>query len=60
MHFARTLPHSHANLKTLFCTSMTNLAELIALRPDLRAAHKVLYFHENEVAAVYASVYMCA
>ncbi len=33
----------------LFCSSMVNLSELVAMRRDLAAAHKVLYFHENQL-----------
>jgi len=35
---------------TLFVSSMCPLAELLGLRPDLVRAHKVLYFHENQLA----------
>ena len=35
---------------TLFCSSVTNLAELVGLRADLRDLRKVLYFHENQLA----------
>lgn len=35
---------------TLFVSSMTNLAELVGLRPDLARCHKVLYFHENQLS----------
>lgn len=28
---------------------MLNLCELVALRPDLAALKKVLYFHENQL-----------
>ena len=34
---------------TLFASSYTNLPELLALRPDLAHARKVLYFHENQL-----------
>ena len=34
---------------TLFASSCLNLAELLALRPDLAAARKLLYFHENQL-----------
>ena len=33
----------------LFASSVLNLAELLALRPDVRTAKKVLYFHENQL-----------
>lgn len=32
----------------LVATSTTNLAPLLGLRPKLHAAHKVVYFHENQ------------
>ncbi|TRZ22206.1 hypothetical protein HGM15179_004912, partial [Zosterops borbonicus] len=34
----------------LFASSVLNLAELAALRPDLGKLKKVLYFHENQLA----------
>ena len=36
-------------IRALFATSVLNLAELIALRPDLRPLKKILYFHENQL-----------
>jgi glycosyltransferase involved in cell wall biosynthesis len=48
LHFASIIPQS-ANFKTLFCSSMLNLAELVAVRPDLVRLRKVLYFHENQM-----------
>ncbi|XP_010118823.1 PREDICTED: glycosyltransferase-like domain-containing protein 1, partial [Chlamydotis macqueenii] len=35
---------------TLFASSVLNLAELVALRPDLGKLKKLLYFHENQLA----------
>lgn len=35
--------------RVLFCSSVLNLAELIALRPDLAALKKIVYFHENQL-----------
>lgn len=35
--------------RVLFSSSVLNLAELVALRPDLASLHKVLYFHENQL-----------
>lgn len=35
--------------RTLFASSVLNLAELVALRPDLARLKKVLYFHENQL-----------
>nr|XP_009920865.1 PREDICTED: glycosyltransferase-like domain-containing protein 1 [Haliaeetus albicilla] len=37
-------------LRILFASSVLNLAELAALRPDLGKLKKVLYFHENQLA----------
>lgn len=34
----------------LFCSSVLNLAELVALRPDLQRLKKIIYFHENQLA----------
>lgn len=34
---------------TLMVSSMTNLAELLALRPDLQPCRKVYYMHENQL-----------
>ncbi|NXF87324.1 GTDC1 protein, partial [Eubucco bourcierii] len=36
--------------RVLFASSVLNLAELAALRPDLGKLKKVLYFHENQLA----------
>lgn len=36
--------------RVLFCSSVLNLCELAALRPDLARLKKVLYFHENQLA----------
>nr|XP_023671743.1 glycosyltransferase-like domain-containing protein 1 isoform X2 [Paramormyrops kingsleyae] len=35
--------------RVIFSSSVLNLAELIALRPDLAPLRKVLYFHENQL-----------
>lgn len=35
--------------RALFCSSVVNLAELMALRKDLSSLKKVLYFHENQL-----------
>lgn len=35
--------------RILFTSSVLNLAELIALRPDLKNSKKVVYFHENQL-----------
>lgn len=36
-------------LRVLFSSSVLNLCELVALRPDLTPLKKVLYFHENQL-----------
>lgn len=36
-------------IRVLFCSSVLNLCELVALRPDLAALRKVIYFHENQL-----------
>ncbi|XP_052647151.1 glycosyltransferase-like domain-containing protein 1 isoform X6 [Harpia harpyja] len=41
--------HGRQN-RILFASSVLNLAELAALRPDLGKLKKVLYFHENQLA----------
>ena len=33
----------------LFSSSVLNLSELVALRPDLSLLHKIIYFHENQL-----------
>jgi Domain of unknown function (DUF3524) len=33
---------------TILVSSMTNLPELLGLRPDLQSAKKLVYFHENQ------------
>ena len=42
--FSNPLPN-----RTLFASSVLNLSELVALRPDLAKLHKILYFHENQL-----------
>ncbi|XP_062434862.1 glycosyltransferase-like domain-containing protein 1 isoform X2 [Rhea pennata] len=46
--FMQMVPHN-ANYRVLFASSVLNLAELVALRPDLGKLKKVLYFHENQL-----------
>ncbi|XP_058059816.1 glycosyltransferase-like domain-containing protein 1-like isoform X1 [Anopheles bellator] len=48
LHFASQIPFSH-QFRTLFTSSVLNLAELIGLRPDLAGCHKIVYFHENQL-----------
>ncbi|KAM6348461.1 tRNA-queuosine alpha-mannosyltransferase isoform 5-T7 [Alca torda] len=49
LYFTQTVPAS-TNYRILFASSVLNLAELAALRPDLAKLKKVLYFHENQLA----------
>ena len=49
LHFADTIPEPPKLCKTLFASSVLNLCELVALRPDLGKLNKVLYFHENQL-----------
>ncbi|XP_031969920.1 glycosyltransferase-like domain-containing protein 1 isoform X2 [Corvus moneduloides] len=52
MPLKREVPRAkypHEN-RILFASSVLNLAELSALRPDLGKLKKVLYFHENQLA----------
>ncbi|NXD22310.1 GTDC1 protein, partial [Spelaeornis formosus] len=49
LYFMQTVPAS-SNYRILFASSVLNLAELTALRPDLGKLKKVLYFHENQLA----------
>ncbi|NXN92134.1 GTDC1 protein, partial [Rhinopomastus cyanomelas] len=48
-YFMQAVPPS-TNYRILFASSVLNLAELVALRPDLGKLKKVLYFHENQLA----------
>nr|DBA19718.1 TPA: hypothetical protein GDO54_015505 [Pyxicephalus adspersus] len=48
LYFMQAVPPSDT-YRVLFTSSVLNLAELVALRPDLRKLKKVLYFHENQL-----------
>ncbi|XP_073329181.1 tRNA-queuosine alpha-mannosyltransferase isoform X3 [Pagrus major] len=48
LHFSQTIPTCPSH-RVLFCSSVLNLCELVALRPDLARLKKVLYFHENQL-----------
>ncbi|KAK2170412.1 hypothetical protein LSH36_3g26068 [Paralvinella palmiformis] len=48
IYFSQVIPHSQ-QYRVLFCSSVLNLAELVALRPDLSGLKKVVYFHENQL-----------
>ncbi|XP_036066623.1 glycosyltransferase-like domain-containing protein 1 isoform X4 [Oryzias melastigma] len=49
LYFSQTIPYC-ASYRVLFSSSVLNLCELVALRPDLSNLKKVLYFHENQLA----------
>jgi glycosyltransferase involved in cell wall biosynthesis len=45
------LQHCCPSYSALFCSSVLNLSELCALRPDLAAiGKKIIYFHENQLS----------
>ncbi|XP_076602962.1 tRNA-queuosine alpha-mannosyltransferase isoform X2 [Chaetodon auriga] len=48
LHFSQTIP-TCPSYRVLFTSSVLNLCELVALRPDLASLKKVLYFHENQL-----------
>ncbi|XP_016094263.1 glycosyltransferase-like domain-containing protein 1 isoform X2 [Sinocyclocheilus grahami] len=48
LYFMQAVPAS-SSYRVLFTSSVLNLAELVALRPDLARLKKVLYFHENQL-----------
>ncbi|XP_056291326.1 glycosyltransferase-like domain-containing protein 1 isoform X2 [Pseudoliparis swirei] len=48
LHFSQTIPTCPSH-RVLFSSSVLNLCELVALRPDLARLKKVLYFHENQL-----------
>uniref|UniRef100_A0A3P9GY37 tRNA-queuosine alpha-mannosyltransferase n=1 Tax=Oryzias latipes TaxID=8090 RepID=A0A3P9GY37_ORYLA len=49
LYFSQAIPCC-TSYRVLFCSSVLNLCELVALRPDLARLKKVLYFHENQLA----------
>ncbi|RVE61155.1 hypothetical protein OJAV_G00167900 [Oryzias javanicus] len=49
LYFSQTIPYC-TSYRVLFSSSVLNLCELVALRPDLAHLKKVLYFHENQLA----------
>nr|XP_058958911.1 glycosyltransferase-like domain-containing protein 1 [Pocillopora verrucosa] len=50
LYFYQNIPAAcNSTYKVLFASSVLNLAELMALRPDLTQLKKVLYFHENQL-----------
>ncbi|XP_077009813.1 tRNA-queuosine alpha-mannosyltransferase isoform X2 [Tamandua tetradactyla] len=48
LYFSQNVPISE-HYRILFASSVLNLTELIALRPDLGKLKKILYFHENQL-----------
>ncbi|XP_062822677.1 glycosyltransferase-like domain-containing protein 1 isoform X2 [Anolis carolinensis] len=48
LYFMQNVPPS-TDYRILFASSVLNLTELVALRPDLGKLKKVLYFHENQL-----------
>ncbi|XP_046701839.1 glycosyltransferase-like domain-containing protein 1 isoform X3 [Silurus meridionalis] len=48
LHFMQAIQSSQA-YRILLTSSVLNLAELVALRPDLGSLKKILYFHENQL-----------
>lgn len=50
LYFYQNIPRAcKSTCKVLFASSVLNLAELVALRPDLVHLKKILYFHENQL-----------
>uniref|UniRef100_A0A8C2V7J6 tRNA-queuosine alpha-mannosyltransferase n=1 Tax=Chinchilla lanigera TaxID=34839 RepID=A0A8C2V7J6_CHILA len=48
LYFSQNVPISE-HYRILFASSVLNLTELAALRPDLGKLKKILYFHENQL-----------
>ncbi|KAG7503430.1 hypothetical protein JOB18_038347 [Solea senegalensis] len=48
LYFSQNIP-TCPTYRVLFSSSVLNLCELVALRPDLGRLKKVLYFHENQL-----------
>uniref|UniRef100_A0A250Y130 tRNA-queuosine alpha-mannosyltransferase n=5 Tax=Castor canadensis TaxID=51338 RepID=A0A250Y130_CASCN len=48
LYFCQNVPRSE-HYRILFASSVLNLTELAALRPDLGKLKKILYFHENQL-----------
>ncbi len=49
LYLSQTIPEIDSHFKTLFASSVLNLAELVALRPDIGRLKKIIYFHENQL-----------
>ncbi|GAU99447.1 hypothetical protein RvY_10451 [Ramazzottius varieornatus] len=48
LYFSQMVPKAH-HFRYLFASAVLNLAELVALRPDLGQLKKILFFHENQL-----------
>uniref|UniRef100_A0A5S6QMZ4 tRNA-queuosine alpha-mannosyltransferase n=1 Tax=Trichuris muris TaxID=70415 RepID=A0A5S6QMZ4_TRIMR len=48
LYFFQRIPED-SSYHTVFCSSVLNLAELVALCPKLGSSLKVIYFHENQL-----------
>lgn len=52
LYFSQTIPLANEQKYTvLFTSSVLNLAEFLGVRPDLQKCHKIVYFHENQLAS---------
>ncbi|KAI2808903.1 Gtdc1p [Blomia tropicalis] len=50
LYMAQLIDQNETNFDILFVSSILNLTELLALRPDLsRISKKIIYFHENQL-----------
>lgn len=50
LYMSQIIQSQNVKFDILFASSVLNLAELVALRPDLgNIKHKILYFHENQL-----------
>lgn len=50
LYMSQVVDRDDTDFDILFVSSVLNLAELIALRPDLaQIRHKIVYFHENQL-----------
>ena len=50
LYFAQNISRKLEASDVLFCSSVLNLAEFVALRPDVqRCRKKIIYFHENQL-----------
>jgi len=50
LYFAQTIDSELSTDDVLFCSSVLNLAEFVALRKDVaKCRKKIIYFHENQL-----------